>query len=163
MCAFTDMTFVLTSKTVNTATASVRLEWAFFCGWIITINYQDTVISLAHFGGFKHTSTITDHWGSLNNSRFNEIRQGRSIQRYSNQFIPIRIFTSLPKILWSLSPWYATTMYRVAQKERMFFNLPAIYFFGVTSNQKSTFENLVKSTIWKFPFAKKLQLCHNKC
>jgi len=33
--------------------------------------------------------------------------------------------------------------YRVAQKERMFFNLPAISFFGVTSNQKSTFENLV--------------------
>ena len=39
----------------------------------------------------------------------------------------------------------------------------AIYFFGVTSNQKSTFENLVQSTIWKFPFAKKLQLCHKKC
>jgi len=34
-------------------------------------------------------------------------------------------------------------IYRVAQKERMFFNLPAISFFGVTSNQKSTFENLV--------------------
>ena len=28
-------------------------------------------------------------------------------------------------------------------KERMFLNLPAISFFGVTSNQKSTFENLV--------------------
>ena len=26
-------------------------------------------------------------------------------------------------------------------------NLPAISFFGVTSNQKSTFENLVQSTI----------------
>ena len=52
---------------------------------------------------------------------------------------------------------------RVAQKERMFFNLPAISFFGVTSNQKSTFENLVQSTIWKFPFANKLQLCHKKC
>ena len=36
-------------------------------------------------------------------------------------------------------------------------------FLGVTSNQKSTFENLVQSTIWKFPFAKKLQLCHKKC
>jgi len=36
------------------------------------------------------------------------------------------------------------------------FELPAISFFGVTSNQKSTFENLVQSTIWKFPFAKKL-------
>jgi len=35
--------------------------------------------------------------------------------------------------------------------------------FGVTSNQKSTIENLVQSTIWKFPFAKKLQLCHEKC
>jgi len=38
--------------------------------------------------------------------------------------------------------------------------LPAISFFGVTSNQKSTFENLVQSKIWKFPFAKKLQQCH---
>ena len=38
-----------------------------------------------------------------------------------------------------------------------------VSFFGVTSNQKSTFENLVQSTIWKFPFAKKLQLCHKKC
>jgi len=38
--------------------------------------------------------------------------------------------------------------------------LPAISFFGVTSNQKSTFENLVQSTIWKLPFTKKLQLCH---
>ena len=28
---------------------------------------------------------------------------------------------------------------------------------AVTSNQKSTFENLVQSTNWKFPFAKKLQ------
>jgi len=55
------------------------------------------------------------------------------------------------------------TWYRVVQKERMFFNLSAISFFGVTSNQKSTFENLVQSTIWKFPFAKKLQLCHKKC
>ena len=35
----------------------------------------------------------------------------------------------------------------VAQKERMFLNLPAISFYGVTSNQKSTFENLVQSTI----------------
>jgi len=51
--------------------------------------------------------------------------------------------------------------YRVAQKECMF--LPAISFFGVTSNQKSTFKNLVQLTIWKFPFAKKLQLCHKKC
>ena len=33
--------------------------------------------------------------------------------------------------------------YSVAQKERMFFlYLPAISFFGVTSNQKCTFENL---------------------
>jgi len=51
-------------------------------------------------------------------------------------------------------------------KERMFLKwvyLPAISFFGVTSNQNSMFENLVKSTIWKFPFAKKLQLCHKKC
>ena len=40
--------------------------------------------------------------------------------------------------------------------------LPAISFFGVTSNQKSAFENLVQSTIWKFPFAKKLKLCHKK-
>jgi len=36
-------------------------------------------------------------------------------------------------------------------------------FSGVTSSQKSTFENLVQSTIWNFPFAKKLQLCHKKC
>ena len=41
--------------------------------------------------------------------------------------------------------------------------LPAISFFEVTSNQKSTFENLIQSTIRKFPFAKKLQLCHKKC
>jgi len=34
-------------------------------------------------------------------------------------------------------------LYRVVQKESMFLNLPAISFFGVTSNQKSTFENLV--------------------
>jgi len=40
-----------------------------------------------------------------------------------------------------------TCMYRVAQKERMFLNLPAISFFEVTSNQKSTFENLVQLTI----------------
>ena len=44
-------------------------------------------------------------------------------------------------------------LYRVAQKERMFLKwvvvgyLPAISFFGVTSNQKSTLENLVQSTI----------------
>jgi len=49
------------------------------------------------------------------------------------------------------------------RKKRMFFNLPAISFSEFTSNQKSTFENLVQSTIWKFPFAKKLQLCHKKC
>ena len=41
--------------------------------------------------------------------------------------------------------------------------LPEVSFFGVISNQKSTFENLVQSTIRKFPFAKKLQLCHKKC
>jgi len=51
-----------------------------------------------------------------------------------------------------------------AKRTHFFFiYLPAISFFGVTSNQKSTFENLVQSTIWKFPFAKKLQLCHKKC
>jgi len=33
-------------------------------------------------------------------------------------------------------------IYRVAQKERMFLNPPAISFFGTISNQKSTFENL---------------------
>ena len=38
-------------------------------------------------------------------------------------------------------------IYRMAQKERIFLNLPAISFFGVTSNQMSTFENLVQSTI----------------
>jgi len=45
-------------------------------------------------------------------------------------------------------------LYRVAQKERMSLGpyahqiyLPAISFFGVTSNQKSTFENLVQSTM----------------
>ena len=41
-------------------------------------------------------------------------------------------------------------IYTVAQKERMFLKwiyLPAISFFGVTSNQMSTFENLVQSTI----------------
>jgi len=38
-------------------------------------------------------------------------------------------------------------LYRMAQKEGMFLNLPVISFFGVTSNQKSTFENLVQSTI----------------
>jgi len=45
-------------------------------------------------------------------------------------------------------------IYRVAQKERMSLGphahpiyLPAIYFFGVTSNQKSSFENLVQWTI----------------
>jgi len=42
---------------------------------------------------------------------------------------------------------FAQCLYRMAQKERMFFNLPAISFFGVTSNQKSTFENLVQSSI----------------
>ena len=31
----------------------------------------------------------------------------------------------------------------MAQKERMFLNLPTISFFGVTSNQKPRFENLV--------------------
>ena len=38
------------------------------------------------------------------------------------------------------------TKYRLAQKERMFLNLSAISFFGITSNQTSTFENLVQST-----------------
>ena len=41
-------------------------------------------------------------------------------------------------------------LYRVAQKERMFFKwvvVGRVSFFGVTSNQKSTFENLVQSTI----------------
>ena len=44
--------------------------------------------------------------------------------------------------------------YRVAQKERMSFGphahqiyLPAISFFGLTSNQNSTLENLVQWTI----------------
>jgi len=44
--------------------------------------------------------------------------------------------------------------YRLAQKERMSLGshahqiyLPAISFFGVISNQKSTFENLLQSTI----------------
>jgi len=44
-------------------------------------------------------------------------------------------------------------IYRMAQKERMSLGphayqiyLPAISFFGVTSNQKSTFENPVQST-----------------
>jgi len=50
-----------------------------------------------------------------------------------------------------------------AKRNACFLYLPAISFFGVTSNKKSTFENLVQSTIWKFPFAKKLQLCHKKC
>ena len=52
-----------------------------------------------------------------------------------------------------------TENYRVVQKERISFRrcpvaphahqiyLPAISFFGVASNQKSTFENLVQSTI----------------
>ena len=39
------------------------------------------------------------------------------------------------------------TIHRVTKKERMFLYLPAISFFGVTSNQKSTFVNLVQSTI----------------
>jgi len=59
-----------------------------------------------------------------------------------------------------------TMMYRVAQKERIFLKwvvVRRVSFFGVTSNQKSTFENLVQSTIWKFQFAKKLQLCDKKC
>jgi len=35
-----------------------------------------------------------------------------------------------------------------AKRTHVFFlNLPAISFFGVTSNQKSMFENLVQSTI----------------
>ena len=38
----------------------------------------------------------------------------------------------------------------------MFFNLSAISFFGVTSNQKSTFENLVQSTIWKVSIRKEI-------
>jgi len=54
--------------------------------------------------------------------------------------------------------YYRNTEWR--KKNACFLNGPAISFFGVTSNQKSTFENLVQSTIWKFPFAKKLQLCH---
>ena len=40
--------------------------------------------------------------------------------------------------------------YRVAQKERMFLKwvvVGRVSFFGLTSNQKSTFENLVQSTI----------------
>jgi len=54
--------------------------------------------------------------------------------------------------------WY--DKYRVTQKERMFWKwvvVERVSFFGVTSNQKSTFVNLVQSMIWKFPFAKKLQ------
>jgi len=49
---------------------------------------------------------------------------------------------------------YNIFIYRVALKERMSLGphahqiyLPAISFFGVTSNQKSAFENLVQSTI----------------
>ena len=38
--------------------------------------------------------------------------------------------------------WFEYTGWR--KNERKFFNLPAISFFGVTSNQKSTFENLVQ-------------------
>ena len=41
-------------------------------------------------------------------------------------------------------------IYRVTQKERMFLKWVVagrVSFFGVTSNQKSTFENLVQSTI----------------
>ena len=74
--------------------------------------------------------------------------------------------------LWQLiyaKEFLVNYLYRVAQKERMSLGphahqiyLPAISFFGVTSNQKSAFENLVQSTIWKFPFAKKLQFCHKK-
>ena len=36
------------------------------------------------------------------------------------------------------------------KKNACFWYLPAISLFWVTSNQKSTFENLVQSTIWKF-------------
>ena len=35
-------------------------------------------------------------------------------------------------------------------------SMPAISFFGVTSNQKSTFENLLHSTIWKFPIREEI-------
>jgi len=42
--------------------------------------------------------------------------------------------------------WQSYTEWR--KKNACFLNLPAISFFGVTSNQKSTFENLVQSTVW---------------
>ena len=44
----------------------------------------------------------------------------------------------------------STVLYRVAQKERMLLEwvvVGRVSFFGVTSNQKSTFENLVQSRI----------------
>jgi len=56
------------------------------------------------------------------------------MHRHAHMATPMSTNTTLPCEI---------TKYRVAQKERMFFNLPAISFFGVTSNQKSTFENLV--------------------
>ena len=36
------------------------------------------------------------------------------------------------------------------------------FLWGYLRSKEYTFENLVQSTIWKFPFAKRLQLCHNK-
>ena len=62
-------------------------------------------------------------------------------------------------ILITYIDYSITENYRVVQKERISFRrcpvaphahqiyLPAISFFGVASNQKSTFENLVQSTI----------------
>ena len=41
-------------------------------------------------------------------------------------------------------------LYRVAQKERMFFNLPAISFFGVTSNQKSVPQEMLVNVMQNF-------------
>jgi len=78
-------------------------------------------------------------------------------------------------VLINYSDYSITENYRVAQKEGIkFLRCPLaptltrciclrFLSLGVTSNQKSAFENLVQSTIWKFPPAMKLQLFHKKC
>jgi len=43
-------------------------------------------------------------------------------------------------------PLYLNSCTGWRKKNACFFNLPAISFFGVTSNQKFTFANLVQST-----------------
>jgi hypothetical protein len=95
---FVDMTFCTNIKKGQYGHSFCSFAWVFLPDRIMTIKCQDTVTLHVQFVGFKHTSTITDHWGSLNNPSCNEIRQSWSIQSYFNKFIPVKIFMSLPRI-----------------------------------------------------------------